>query len=434
MSTSTDNYSATRVPESQTVGSLHLASVIVAMAISLPAFLLGADIFLGLGFAGGLEAIAIGCAILTVLAVLTMTIGSETRLTTYTIIQSVFGSIGGRFVTLLLSVTVFGWYGITATLFGQICVQAVSQSFGIEVDQSMFIVPGSALMILTAIYGFHALDVISRWTVPLMFLVLATSAYVILRESAVDLSAESLLPHSGTLSSIGTAASIVVGSLMVAVTIAPDIARFSRTSSDSRNAAILSYGLGVSVIFVLAGLPALATGSNDLIENMTQSGLGVIALLILILATWTTNATNLYSASLGMKQWFRNSKDWVVTLSAGLLGTGLALGGILDYFLEFLILLSLAIPSVAGIYITDYYFQRNRRSAAAGFEATAAKWRPAAFIAWFVGVGSAATSTYGFDWSLTSVPACDATLVSAATYHLLYFVPRSSLWPKRTTL
>jgi len=418
------------VPESQTVGSLHLAGVIVAMAISLPAFLLGADIFLGLGFSGGLAAVAIGCAILTVLAVLTMTIGSETRLTTYTIIQSVFGDVGGRFVSLLLSMTVFGWYGITATLFGKICAKAVSQSFGLDLDDAVFIVPGSALMILTAIYGFHALDVISRWTVPLMFLVLAISAYVILGKSSVDLGSGFTSTHSGRLTSIGTAASIVVGSLMVAVTIAPDIARFSRTPSAGRLAAILSYGVGVSVIFILAGLPALATGSNDLIENMTLSGLGVVALLILILATWTTNATNLYSASLGMKQWFRNSEDWVVTLLAGLLGTALALAGILDHFLEFLVLLSLAIPSIAGIYITDYYLQRDRFTETNGAGARAERWRPSAFIAWSIGVGSAAGMTYGFDWSLTSVPACDATLVSAATYHFLYLVTRARLRPQ----
>jgi cytosine permease len=415
----TENFSTSRVPESETVGAVHLAGVIVAMAISLPAFLLGGDIFLGLGFTRGIFAVAIGCAILAVLAMQTMAIGSETRLSTYSIIQSVFGATGGRFITLLLSITVFGWYGITATLFGQICNKALSTTFGIELDESILIVAGSALMILTAIYGFRALDIVSRWTVPLMFLVLATSTYVIVNDVGIDVVMRRAGNAQGQLSGIGAAASIIVGGLMVAVTIAPDIARFARRVSDSRTAALLSYGAGVSVIFLLAGIPALATGSNELIENMTRSGLGAIALLILILATWTTNATNLYSASLGMKQWFVSSKDWVVTLSAGVLGTALALGGILEHFISFLTFLSLASPPVAGIYITHYYVARDDLPIALDTSGSAPRWRPSAFVAWFCGTGFAVTMNYGFHWSVTSVAACDAALMAALTYWLL---------------
>lgn len=395
------------------------------MAISLPAFLLGGNLFLGLGFSRGLVAVAIGCAVLTTLALLTMAIGASSRLTTYAIIQKVFGTIGGRLVTLLLSITVFGWYGITATLFGDICVTAVSQTFDVELDRRVFIVIGSGLMVLTAIYGFRALDIISRWTVPLMFLVLATSAYVILGESGFGAVLQPATSESPGLLSIGSAASIVVGSLMVAVTIAPDLARFSRSVRASKIAAVLSYGVGVGLVFVLAGLPALATGSNDLIENMTRSNLGVIALLILILATWTTNATNLYSASLGMKQWFSRAEDWCVTLAAGVLGTLLALGGILDHFLDFLLFLSLAIPPVAGIYITDYYVSRDQSVFTESESENDVSWRMSAFAAWFFGVGLAAIINFGSDVSFTSVPACDATIISALSYWAIHHFMQS---------
>ena len=407
-----DNYSTTRVPESETVGCVHLTGVIVAMAISLPAFLLGADIFLALGAFRGALAAAIGCLVLMALAILTMSIGAKVRLNTYTIIRSVFGDLGGRLVTALLSITVFGWYGITATLFGRICVKAFNETLGWAPSESVFIIAGSALMISTAIFGFRALDLLGRWAVPLMLFVLAASAYLILRPVGIDTVFNATPTPNTNISGVGSAASIVVGSLMVAVAIAPDIARFSKSQAQSVAAAILSYGVGVLLILFLAGLPALVTGSNDLISNMANSGLGLVALLILVLATWTTNATNLYSASLGMSQWFAARKDWQVTLVAGVIGTVLALARILDHFIDFLVFLSLAIPPVAGIYIVHYYLRPTADFA----DSAKAQWRPESFVAWFGGTAFAVVLTYGYETSLTTVPACDATLVAAGLY------------------
>lgn len=409
------NYSTTPVPEAETVGCLHLTAVIVAMATSLPAFLLGADIFMALGAVRGTFAALTGCLVLALLAMLTMSIGGVVRLNTYTIIRAVFGDLGGRLVTLLLSLTVFGWFGITATLFGRICERAFNDTLGWSPTESTFIVGGGVLMIATAIFGFRALDLLGRWTVPLMLLVMAASAFLIIEPVGLRVVVDTQAVPSVNIPGMGAAASIVIGSLMVAVAIAPDIARFSRSKGHSIAAAALSYGVGVLLILMLAGLPALATGSNDLVNNMSNSGLGVFALVILVLATWTTNATNLYSASLGMSQWFVARREWQVTLVAGIIGTGLALAGILDYFIDFLVFLSLAIPPVAGIYITHYFLATDGNFTEAG----STQWRPRAFVAWFGGTAIAAALAYGYGTSLTGIPACDATLAAAGIYAAL---------------
>jgi len=412
----TDNHARSRVPEEELVGSWHLTSVIVAMAISLPAFLVGANIFLSLGAGRGLLAVVAGCVILTGLAMLTMSIGAAARTNTYTIIQLVFGQTGGRFVTSILSATVFGWYGVTATLFGRICVEAVSDTIGNGPGEAIYVVVGSFLMIVTAVFGFRALDLLGRWTVPLMLLVLVASAYLIL--SPVGLPSVFATPPvaNESIKSIGAAASMVVGSLMVAVTIAPDISRFSSSGREARRAAFNSYAVGVVLVLVFAGLPALVTGSNSLIENMSNSGLGLFALGILVLATWTTNATNLYSASLGMSQWFVVAPDWVVTVVAGIIGTILALAGILEHFVAFLLFLSIAIPPVAGVYITEYYAIAPYRALVFDDSDAEATWQPVAFFSWFLGVALGAAAPYLLDVTITGIPAFDATLVTSVSY------------------
>ena len=64
-------------------------------------------------------------------------------------------------------------------------------------------------------------------------------------------------------------------------------------------------------------------------------GLGVPALLVLILSTWTINSANLYSASLSLTATFPRVCQWKFTLLAGACGSLLAVAGIIDAFVSF---------------------------------------------------------------------------------------------------
>ena len=99
----TDNHSRAPVPDGETVGALRIATVLVGVVITLPAFLLGAEILTGLGAVRGMIAILGGGVILIVLAALTMRAGAETRLSTYNLIGRAFGDTGALAVNGLLT-------------------------------------------------------------------------------------------------------------------------------------------------------------------------------------------------------------------------------------------------------------------------------------------------------------------------------------------
>jgi cytosine permease len=134
-------------------------------------------------------------------------------------------------------------------------------------------------------------------------------------------------------------------------------------------------------------------------------GLGVPALLVLILSTWTINSANLYSASLSLTATFPRIAQWKFTIVAGVLGALLAVAGILDAFVSFLLLLGAIIPPIAAIYVIDAL--RNN--------ITLAPVHWPAVVTWTVSAGIALLANAGY-FTLTTVPALDATLVASLIY------------------
>jgi cytosine permease len=106
---------------------------------------------------------------------------------------------------------------------------------------------------------------------------------------------------------------------------------------------------------ILAGyLTALTTGQGDLPAAMIKLGLGLPALIVLICAQWTTNDNNLYSSSLAFSNVIKVKKSKIV-LVCGVLATIAGVAGVADYFTNWLVLLGVSIPPVAGIIIADYF-------------------------------------------------------------------------------
>ena len=404
----TDNHSRGPVPAAESVSGIAIAVVIIGVSITLPAFLVGTELMAALGLVGGGLAIFLGGFLTACIGYLTMRVGTETRLSTYNIIRFCFGRAGSRMVNLILATTLFGWFGVTAALFGRALSEAVDDAFGVLVPHPIFTIAGGALMVATTIYGFRAINRLSRVAVPLLAALLLYGVWAVLDgASLAELSSVTGQPHEG-IASVSAGISIVIGSFFVGVTIVPDLARFARGRHDAITGSFLSYGLGFPVVLLLAGLPVLVSAEPDLITAMTSLGLGIPVLIVMVFATWTTNINNLYSASLSIARMMPRVRDWVITLVSGVIGTLLALAGIMEHFVEFLILLGIIVPPIAGIYLADYFLLRQTRIDVDQSDPVP-DFRWDAMAAWGLGcaVGFAQRTT---DWSLTSVTAIDTLL------------------------
>ena len=418
------------MPEQGRVTGIRIGVIIIGIGITLPAFLVGAEIVSALGFVSGFMACIIAGIILALIATLAMLVGTSTHLSTAAIIRLTFGQTGSKFVNTFLSSTLLGWFGVTAVLFGHAANRTIEEVIYFDIPSILLIISGSALMVLTTIFGFRAIDILSRLAVPLLILMLITAVILTFQETswAGILHLKSSSEHE-SIYSIGNGASLIIGGFMVGVTITPDMSRFAHQASDAVKGALISYGSGSQIVLFLTGVPALVTGEKDLILTMTILGLGIPALGVMLLATWTTNVNNLYSSSLSLAQVLPQWPDWCITVCAGIAGTVLAVFVGIEHFVNFLIFLSITVPPIAGIYITDFFLLRRLTILPSAHDRIPA-WNTNAFLAWLI-AGCFGVYEVINKVSVTGVQALDTVIMAAIIFYFFSRAPNLKICKSR---
>jgi cytosine permease len=393
------------------VSALRLALILMGALIALPAFVMGAHLNAELGTRGAIIASLGGGFVLACIAASAAVVGAHSRLSSYELILLAFGHTGGKFVNAVLSLVMVGWFAVVASLFGDAVLRAGADQLPLNADAWIGI--GCVLMILTTLLGFRALDILSMLTTPLKILLLAVTVFVSLgRSGSEGLWAMSSQPGL----SLAEGTSFVVGGVIVGALLTPDLARLATSRLQAALACFLAFAIGQPLVLVLSGIPARLAGESDLVQIMIMLGLGVPALLVVILAAWSSNAYNLYAITLVYRTLSR-AANWKLATFGGALGAVIALMGIAQQLTPYLLLLSVAIPPIAGVYLASYYI--NWIGAVPHSEAA---WRPRSFIAWGTGVVVAALEApLGF--SVTGITAVDALLLSMTCFvalHLLF--------------
>jgi cytosine permease len=114
---------------------------------------------------------------------------------------------------------------------------------------------------------------------------------------------------------------------------------------------------------------------------------------------------------------FRNLKKWHLTVLSGILGIILALWGIYDRFIPWLLTLGVLIPPMGGVMAVDYYIF-NSQYYQVSYLNKLPNIRMISAAAWIIGsVVSFITSNKIL--SLTTVPALDGFLISAIIQYIL---------------
>lgn len=414
LSGGSEHYTQSRVPASAaTVSGLRIAIVKIGVILALPAFITGAQIGFSLGFGRAALAVAIGGVVLGVLTMLTATVGAVSRQSTALIVRYAFGARGARAVSALLGMTLIGFFAVTAEIFGKSSASLIERVLNVRVPASACVVAGGVLMILTSIYGFNGLKRLADVAAPVKLMGLMWIVAIALRDHDVArLLAAPPLPVS-----LGVGVSAVIGGVAVSAAILPDITRFARTPGHARAAGIASYAIAFPLVLMLAAIPSILTAEADLVEIMISMGLGLPAFLFLIFAAWTTNTSNLYSAGLGLSSLLGGFSFPLVAAAAGAAGVVLALVGITEWLLPFLLFLGIGIPPIAGVYLADFYvIRRQRYDEHTLLDSAPISWR--AIASWGAGVALGAATAFGWI-RLTGVPSIDSILAAFGLYSLM---------------
>jgi len=407
-----EDYTRTVVPQQATVSGLRIGIILIGVQITLPAFLVGAQLGRDMGFSGGLRVFVSAGMILAAIAAVTGMIGVRTRLTTYMILNHSFGTRGAVVVIAVIGFALLGWFGITAELFAGAMQSAVSELTGVETPRWIYLLMGCVLMIATTLFGFRGLERLSVISVPLMLLFLLIMVFLALGY----IPNKQLLVYQGQGIGFGIAISAAVGGFIVGATLFPDLCRFAKNIHSAWIASGIGLLIGFPMVLTLAAIPGIALQENDFLRLVMVLGLGIPGLLMLVVATWTTNASNLYSSSLALAA-IIPKKRWILTVTAGGIGTVIAWSGLSLRFLDFLVLLGVLIPPVAGVYTGDYCLGLRRNNVAGQSQPPAAVSVPA-IISWILGAVVGLLSVNGHI-TLTLIPSLDALGASFIIFVLL---------------
>jgi len=403
--------SRTPVDPAEAVSGFQIGVVLIGISITLPLMYSAGELAQGIGLRRGIIAGLVGALILSLMSIPAAIVGVRTRLSSYMIIEHTFGYAGAKFVNFWFGVFLLGWYAVTAELFGRTLFLAAGELTTLAMPEWAFTVMSSAIVTVTTIYGFKAIDRLALVAVP--FLLLALIVVVILSLQRSGFADLLQLDNAGSIN-MPTAISAVIGAAIVGVVLTPDLTRYARNVRDCITASFLGQGVGMSVVYVCGMIPVLVWGELEPMSYMFLMGFGVIALLVLVFATWTTNVINLYSAALAARASIPAGRYRGVVVITGIVGTVAALAGIADNLIDFLVVMGLLVPPIAGVYLADFfYFKRT------DFSTERLAGRPAIRVnAVAIGLGTGVLSTWMFytERSLTSLGALDSLLISIVAY------------------
>lgn len=261
---------------------------------------------------------------------------------------------------------------------------------------------------VTAYIGYTAMDWVSRLAVPAMLILIGLSLVLGFRDAG-DLFA--LEPAQ--LMSFVAGVAVVIGTFISGGTQATNWSRFADTTKNAVGSTLLAF-LFINGLLVFTGaFCTLVYGSNDLIQAMAQQGILLGGIILLILNVWTTQDNTIYAFSIAGSNFFRTSKRHAMVLGGATFALALALGGIYNNMVPYLLLLGTVIPPVGGVIMADFWLRHRGQFPSLDMPLPAFNW--AGVISYVVAAAAAyISSTAGL-----GIAPINGIIIAAVLYAIL---------------
>lgn len=406
------------IPQSERQGWISLALVQAGICVCASSFLEGALLA---------EAMPLGEAILAgslgnLLVVVFMTIigfqGSDLGLASCTLSESSFGKKGARYlVSVIFAINLVGWFGITNEICGDAFTNFMAETFAIHIPLIASNILWGLIMLVTAVYGMRAMEKLNAVSIPFLLIVMAVGTYLAIRNYGFDAASADVQRSMSFMAGV----SLAFDFYAVGVVTAADVSRFQKNRAETAKSTIWGV-LPIAVITLsLGAVLTKISGEYDISLVLIQVGLPFVGILSIILSTWTTNSSNIYSGGLDVVMAFNlpDNRRREVTVVAGVVGTLLGAFGVLDHIEAFLSFLAFLVCPVGGVMIADYWIVGRGRPEN-WHSVSGTNW--AGVIAWCVGAAGAYLIGYAYSGIL---------LALAAYVVIERFIPSQSRAAKR---
>ncbi len=380
------------VPENEKKSWVDVAFIQAGVYICVPSLMLGGMLVEGMGLASAIIAGSLGYIISGLIMAFVGSIGADLGTPTAVIAKSSFGRTGARvLISALFAISQFGWFAVQNVVCGEAFSTMINSMFGIDFPVVVSIAIWGIIMLSTAVQGIDGLKWLNTICVPLLFIVFVIGMVMAINKFGTgNLGDEA----QGEPMSMIDGIFLTLSFLSCGMTVAPDVTRYQKTRGGVFASSFVGLCPAGIILLIVGAVLTKATGEYDISVVLLQAGLPAIGLIILILATWTTNTNNAYCAGISTVAMLnmKDNKRAVATAVCGAIGTVLAMMGFDALIGTFVDLLGVFFFPVAGVMLVDYWIIRKGDPNAWKFVET---FNVAGITAWIAGCVVSYFAPYG---------------------------------------
>lgn len=317
-------------------------------AVSIAEILTG-TLIAPLGFSTGLLAIVIGHIIGCAVLYLAGLIGANTQKSAMETVKMSFGQKGSILFSSLNVLQLIGWTAVMI-VSGAAAASSISSIGG---DWAWKLIIG-ALIIVWLLIGIKNIGKINIVAMGALFVLTIVMSTVVFKGSH-DFTA------NGNIS-FGTAVEL---SVAMPISWLPLISDYTRIAAKPKKATAVSaivYFVVSCWMYAIGMGAAIYTGESDVAKIMVIAGLGIAALIIVVISTVTTTFLDVYSAGVSSRSISKKLKERPAAIVSCIVGTLLAIFTPVMQFESFLYFIGSVFAPMTAILVTNYFILRKDHS------------------------------------------------------------------------
>ena len=306
--------------------------------------------FAPLGFKNGLMAILIGHLIGAVLLYMAGLIGGISEKSAMETVKMSFGQKGGLFFAFLNVLQLVGWTAI------MIYDGAISSSHVFATGHIIWALVIGILILVWIKIGISNLGKLNTVSMSLLFILTIVLSFKIFK--GVDFMSDS----AKDAMSFGLAIELAVAMPLSWLPLISDYTREAENPKAATLTSTVTYSIVSIWMYVIGMGMALLTEESDIAMIMVKSGLGLAAMIIIILSTVTTTFLDAYSAGISAESLSKKVDGQKVGIIVTIIGTIAAILFPMDDITEFLYLIGSVFAPMIAIQIADYFILKKDKS------------------------------------------------------------------------
>lgn len=302
--------------------------------------------FAPLGMGRGIAAILLGHVIGCVLFFLAGLIGGRERKSSMETVKMSFGAKGGMLFAFLNVVQLVGWTGI------MIYDGALATNSIFDVGIAVWSIVIGVMIVIWIAIGVTNLGLLNKITMALLFILTVVLSVVVFRGNNPGAT-------SGEVITFGMAVENAVAMPLSWLPVISDYTREADKPFRATLASTVTYGLVSCWMYVIGMGAAIYTGGSDIAQVMLKAGLGISALLIMILSTVTTTFLDAFSAGVSCESLSKKLSGKTVGIIATVIGTIGACVYNMDNIMGFLYIIGSVFAPMIAVQLTTYFILKK---------------------------------------------------------------------------